>query len=77
MTPIERQILKNQATILKGLTGMSLTMETLKSISDRLLETSELLLQEKSEEPTGRKDFSKETINMPEEKDKEEFLTRE
>jgi len=50
MTPIERQILKNQATILKGLTGLSLGVETLLSINNRMEETNNLF-KEKSEEP--------------------------
>ncbi len=49
MTPIEKQILKNQATILQRLADHE-DANSLKSISNRLSETSEFF-QESKEEP--------------------------
>ncbi len=53
MTPIEKQILKNQATILLTQTANAVQqdLESLDSIRNRLGETEELLNPTKSNEP--------------------------
>ena len=70
MTPIERQILENQKAIIHHLSEQIESRESLikMRMSDCIIKTNGLFIKEKSEEPC---------VEMPEDKEKEKFLTRE